>query len=55
MAVDLPEGAAYAVYDGDGVCVKYTTVSKEYSTELPVNGKVVFIGRPGDVFGIDIW
>lgn len=54
MVVDLPEGAAYAVYDGDSVCVNYTTVSKDYSTKLPANGKAVFIGRPGDVFGLDI-
>ena len=28
--------------------------SREYSTKLPANGEVVFIGRPGDLFGIDI-
>jgi len=50
----LPEGAAYAAYDGDGACVNYTTVSKEYSTVLPAGGRVVFIGKPGDVFHLDI-
>lgn len=54
LTVGLPQGAAYAVYDGDGGYVNYTTVSKEHSTTLPANGKIVFIGKPGDVFQIDV-
>ena len=54
MMVSVPEGAAYAVYDENNDCVNFTAVSKEYSTKLPSNGKIVFIGRQGDVFSVDI-
>lgn len=54
MKVSVPEGAAYAVYDANNDCVNFSAVSKTYSTLLPENGKVVFIGSPGDQFGIGI-
>lgn len=50
MVVKLPDGAAYAVYDKNDVCVNFTTVSHNNTTVLPANGKVSFIGKAGDVF-----
>lgn len=52
MTVKLPDGAAYAVYDENDICVNFTTVSHNYTTILPANGKVALIGKAGDVFEI---
>lgn len=50
MNVSLPENTAYAVFDAHDVCLDFSTVSKMTTTVLPAGGKVVFIGRSGDVF-----
>ncbi len=54
MTVSVPEGAAYAVYDADNECVNFSSVSREYATKLPASGMLIFIGKPGDAFGIVI-
>ena len=54
MTVSLPEDAAYAVYDTNYECVNFSAVSREYATKLPASGMLVFIGKPGDAFGIEI-
>jgi len=54
MTVFVPEGAAYAVFDADNDCVNFSAVSREYSTKLPESGRVVLIGKPGDVFEIEV-
>jgi CubicO group peptidase (beta-lactamase class C family) len=53
MVVTLPKDAAYAVYDENGVCVNFTTVSKNNTTVLPEKGKIALIGKTGDVFAIE--
>lgn len=50
LVVSLPEGGAYAVYDKDGTCINFTTISKNNKTVLPQEGKVVFVGETGDRF-----
>lgn len=52
IEVEVPQGASYAVYDADDICMNFTIVSKNRSTVLPEGGKVVFIGAPGDVFTV---
>lgn len=54
MVVKLPDGAAYAVYDKNDVCVNFTTVSHNSTTILPADGKVAFIGKAGDVFEVKL-
>jgi hypothetical protein len=54
MVVTLPKDAAYAVYDEDGVCVNFTTVSNNNTTVLPAKGKIALIGKAGDVFAIEL-
>lgn len=53
LAVSLPENGAYAVYDGSDACVYFSTVSVDNTTVLPANGKIAFIGKQGDMFGIE--
>lgn len=54
LAVILPEAAAYAVYDENDACVNFTTVSGNGTTVLPQGGRMVLIGKPGDIFALDI-
>lgn len=54
LTVGLPKGAAYAVYDENHSCVNFTTVSKNNTTVLPASGKIVLIGKTGDVFDITL-
>jgi len=54
LVVTLPKDAAYAVYDEDGVCVNFTTVSNNNTTVLPAKGKIALIGKAGDVFAIEL-
>jgi len=51
LVVDIPAGAAFAVYDSDNACVYFSTICFAAPPVLPPGGKVVFIGAPGDVFG----
>jgi CubicO group peptidase (beta-lactamase class C family) len=50
LVVDVPAGAAFAVYDTDNTCVHFSTICSSAPPALPLGGKVVFIGFPGDVF-----
>lgn len=52
LIADIPDGGAIAVYDHVGNCIWYSTVCSTVPPVLPPAGKVVFIGSPGDVFGI---
>ena len=54
LTVNMPNGAAYAVYDDDGQCVNFTTVSKNRTTILPSKGMIVLIGKAGDAFDINL-
>ncbi len=54
MKVKIPEGAAFAVYDENNICVNFTTVSGNDTTVLPANGMIAFIGNIGDVFEITL-
>lgn len=50
IQVDIPKNAAYVVYDDKGLCINFTTVSKNNKTVLPKDGLIAFIGKPKDVF-----
>lgn len=50
LAVDLPPAGAFAVYDAEGNCVEFTTVIGNSIAVLPAQGRIVLIGRAGDVF-----
>lgn len=54
MTVKLPEGAAFVDYDNIHSCVNFTTVSGITTTNLPENGKIALIGKPGDRFTISM-
>lgn len=51
-SVNIPEGAAFAVYDANGVCIDFTTISKNNICTLPEDGIIAFIGSVGNVFEI---
>ncbi len=50
MVVTVPEGASFAVYDKEGNCINFSIVSKNNTTILPEEGKIVFVGQSGDRF-----
>jgi CubicO group peptidase (beta-lactamase class C family) len=52
MVVDMPEGAAFAVYDENDTCLHFTTVTKSNTAQLPQKGKIVLIGYRGDRFDL---
>ena len=52
MAVELPSGSSFAVYDENGVCVNFTVVSDNNKVKLPENGTVVFAGAPNSEFTV---
>lgn len=52
MTVTVPSTGAFAVYDANGVCVNYTTVSKNPTVTLAEGSKVIFMGDAGSVFDI---
>lgn len=52
--VKLPKDAAFAVYTEDGKCLNYTVVSGTNSMKLPERGMIVFAGKSGDIFKINI-
>ena len=52
MIVDLPANGSYAVYDQNGVCVKFSMVKGTNEVKLPTNGSIVFAGDAGAKFGI---
>ncbi len=54
IVINLPHDAAFAVYDKDDNCINFTTVSKNNSTLLPADGKIVLIGKAGDAFDIEL-
>ena len=50
LEVDLPPGAAFAVYDAAGECVEYSTISGKSSAVLPAQGRFVLVGGARDTF-----
>lgn len=50
MTVKLPTNGAFAVYDEQGFCVKYSLVSGNNKVTLPKRGTIVFAGAPGSEF-----
>lgn len=52
--VSMPAQGAYAVYDGNGICVNYTVISGSNEVVLPENGTIVFAGNAGASFNISL-
>lgn len=50
LLVELPAGASFAVYGGDGGCIEFSWVSGRESAVLPAQGMIVLVGRGGDEF-----
>jgi hypothetical protein len=50
LVIDMPPGAAFAVYDAEGECVEFTTVTGNNSAVLPAKGQIVLVGEAGDTF-----
>ena len=50
LAVDLPPAGGFAGYDAGGSCLEFTTVTGTGTAVLPAQGRIVLIGRAGDVF-----
>lgn len=50
LTVDRPIESSFAVYDENDVCIFFSQVDADRPVELPVNGKLVFIGEPNTVF-----
>lgn len=54
MTVNLPDEAAYAVYDESGLCVSFSVVHGSGEVTLPEDGSIAFIGDPGAVFTVSL-
>jgi len=54
LTVELPSKASFAVYDANGVCVNFSTVSGLKQVKLPDNGKIVFVGDVGAKFELQL-
>ncbi|KQO14727.1 serine hydrolase domain-containing protein [Paenibacillus sp. Leaf72] len=54
MTVDVPAGSGFAVYDAAGMIVNFSIASLEKSVTLPKDGLIVFGGKAGDSFKIDL-
>lgn len=54
MTVNRPMESSFAVYDENDVCVFFSQVDADRAVELPVNGKLVFIGEPNTAFQITL-
>lgn len=54
MTVELPTKSSFAVYDENGVCVNYFTISGLKQVKLPSNGKIVFVGDVGAKFEVTL-
>ncbi len=49
LTVTVPDDAAFAVYDGEGL-IYYSWILEPRSIVLPAEGAIVFSGKPGAVF-----
>ncbi|WP_018753808.1 serine hydrolase domain-containing protein [Paenibacillus sanguinis] len=54
MTVSLPDQAAYAVYDANGLCVSFSVVHGNGEVTLPEEGSIALIGDPGAVFAVSL-
>ncbi|NRY55912.1 serine hydrolase domain-containing protein [Clostridium acetobutylicum] len=50
--VDIPQNAAFAVYDSNGAVINDSLVTGSTSAKLPQNGTIVFLGSPQAKFTI---
>lgn len=54
MTVEAPSSGGFAVYDGKGNVVNFSKASNNHSVVLPESGMIVFGGKAGDVFQINL-
>ncbi|MFS0841095.1 serine hydrolase domain-containing protein [Paenibacillus sp. 1P03SA] len=54
MNVQTPAGGGFAVYDKNGIPVNFSKASDNHSVVLPEDGMIVFGGKAGDVFKIEL-
>lgn len=54
MHVKLPKESAFAVYDKEGGCINFSYISGNDEVNLPENGLIVFIGKKGAKFKVQI-
>ncbi|WP_339290226.1 serine hydrolase domain-containing protein [Paenibacillus sp. FSL W8-0187] len=54
MTVVAPSSGGFAVYDGKGNVVNFSKASNNHSVVLPESGMIVFGGKAGDVFQINL-
>lgn len=54
LTVELPPKGSFAVYDENGMCVNFSTVSGLTQVKLPSNGIIVFVSDVGAKFELTI-
>lgn len=54
MNVKTPVSGGFAVYDKNGMVVNFSKVTNNHSVVLPESGMIVFGGKAGDVFKIEL-
>jgi hypothetical protein len=54
LTVPVPDGAAFAVYDANGVCIAHTAAGDAEAVTLVAGGFLAFVGAPGTVFNLTI-
>ncbi|MCY9759270.1 beta-lactamase family protein [Paenibacillus alvei] len=54
MNVKTPASGGFAVYDKNGMAVNFSKVTNNHSVVLPEGGMIVFGGKAGDVFKIEL-
>ncbi len=52
MVVSIPKNGAYAVYDANGNCLRYSYMDKKKKTDLPKGGYVLFAAEKGTKFNV---
>ncbi|MDK8180510.1 serine hydrolase domain-containing protein [Paenibacillus sp. UMB4589-SE434] len=54
MNVETPVSGGFAVYDANGMVVNFSKVTSKHSVVLPEGGMIVFGGKAGDIFKINL-
>lgn len=54
MKVTIPQNASFAVFDGNGASITYSTVDQRDVVVLPQGAKIVFLGDAGARFEIQL-
>lgn len=52
MIVTIPKKSAYAVYDGQGNCIRYSYIDKNKKTILPIDGYIMFVSEKNTKFNV---